>query len=81
MNRRPAERAAFLRGAFAAVGVARASAGWPTAAARVVKSEIRDNHGANGLPGHRTLVASLLSLGALALVAWGGWRLLRIIAG
>ena len=27
------------------------------------------------------VVASLLSLGALALVAWGGGQLLRIIAG
>jgi hypothetical protein len=46
----------FLGAAIAAVGVGRASAGWPAAPGRVVRSEIRDNRRANGLPGYRSVV-------------------------
>lgn len=46
----------FLGAALAAIDVARASAGWPRAPGRVVRSEIRDNRRANGLPGYRTVV-------------------------
>jgi hypothetical protein len=46
----------FLGAAFAALGVARASTGWPAAPGRIVRSEVRDNRRANGLPGYRTLV-------------------------
>jgi hypothetical protein len=48
--------AVFAFGAFGAVAVARASRTWPTVAGRVVRSEIRSNRRANGLPGYRTLV-------------------------
>jgi hypothetical protein len=48
--------AAFASAAFAAVAVARDSRTWPTVAGRVVRSEIRPNRRANGLPGYRTLV-------------------------
>jgi hypothetical protein len=46
----------FLGVALATVGVARASRGWPTRPGRIVRSEIRDNRRANGLPGYRTVV-------------------------
>lgn len=42
--------------ALAAVWVARDSHSWPTTPGRVVRSEMRHNRNANGLPGHRTLV-------------------------
>src|SRR5688572_23200049 len=48
--------AVFAFGAFGAVAVARDSRGWPTVTGRVVRSEIRSNRRANGLPGYRTLV-------------------------
>jgi uncharacterized protein DUF3592 len=38
------------------VGIARASRDWPTVPGRVVRSEIRTNRLANGLPGFRALV-------------------------
>jgi hypothetical protein len=46
----------FASAAFAAVAVARDSRSWPTVSGRVVRSEIRPNRRANGLPGYRTLV-------------------------
>lgn len=137
----------FLGAAAADVSAARASRSWPTTPGRIVRSEVRDNRRANGLPGHRIFVryeytiddeeyegrdlacgafpyrsvrsavsrltpypvgasvdvrylprepqlsvlepgisldviylpvaASLLFLGALALVGWGGWRILQ----
>jgi hypothetical protein len=48
--------AMFALAAFAAVAVARDSRTWPTVAGRVVRSEIRPNRRANGLPGYRTLI-------------------------
>jgi hypothetical protein len=42
--------------ALAAVWAARDSHSWPTTPGRVVRSEIRHNRNANGLPGHRTLI-------------------------
>jgi hypothetical protein len=46
----------FLGAALAALDVARASSGWPTAIGRVVRSEIRANRSANRLPGYRAVV-------------------------
>jgi len=46
----------FLTAAAGAVGIARASRDWPTVPGRIVRSEIRSNRGANGLPGFRTLI-------------------------
>jgi hypothetical protein len=46
----------FLAAAAGGVGMARASRYWPTVPGRVVRSEIRSNRRANGLPGFRTLV-------------------------
>ena len=46
----------FLGASVGAIGIARASRSWPTVPGRVVRSEIRTNRRANGLPGFRTLV-------------------------
>lgn len=46
----------FGGAAAGAIGIARASRSWPTVPGRVVRSEIRTNRKANGLPGFRTLV-------------------------
>jgi len=46
----------FLAAAAGGVGIARASRDWPTVPGRVVRSEIRANRRANGLPGFRTLI-------------------------
>jgi hypothetical protein len=46
----------FLAAAAGGVGIARASRDWPTVPGRVVRSEIRTNRLANGLPGFRPLV-------------------------
>lgn len=46
----------FGSAASAWVSVARASHTWPTVQGRVVRSEIRPNRPANGLPGYRALV-------------------------
>ena len=46
----------FLAAAAGAVGIARASRDWPTVAGRIVRSEIRSNRGANGLPGFRAMI-------------------------
>jgi hypothetical protein len=46
----------FLAAAAGAVGIARFSRDWPTVPGRIVRSEIRANHAANGLPGFRALI-------------------------
>jgi hypothetical protein len=141
----------FLAAAAGAVGIARSSRDWPTVPGRIVRSEIRGNRAANGLPGFRALIryayvvddeeyegrevsggefpyrsassancrvaaypvgelvtvryspndpeiavlntemsvdvlylpvmASLLSLVAIAMLSWGGWQLFKTVAG
>ena len=46
----------LLGAAAGAIGIARRSHSWPTVPGHVVRSEIRSNRPANGLPGFRTLV-------------------------
>jgi hypothetical protein len=46
----------LLGAAAGGIGIARTSHSWPTVPGRVVRSEIRANRRANGLPGFRTLV-------------------------
>jgi hypothetical protein len=46
----------LLTAAAGAVGIARAGRDWPTVPGRVVRSEIRSNRKANGLPGFRALI-------------------------
>ena len=46
----------FLAAAAGAVGIARFSRDWPTVQGRIVRSEIRANRAANGLPGFRALI-------------------------
>jgi hypothetical protein len=46
----------FLGAAAGAAGIARASRDWPTVPGRIVRSEIRGNRAANGLPGFRALI-------------------------
>ena len=46
----------FLAAAAGAVGIARVGSDWPTVPGRIVRSEIRANRAANGLPGFRALI-------------------------